>query len=76
MGSPLDQVNINLNQNLWGMIVGLGSLGIADYYRLCTLFWFSCAVTTIMLISIGFTTYAYTKNYCAQKQPSSGQGTK
>lgn len=76
MGGPLDHVNINFNQNLWGMIIGLYSLGVAEYYRLSALFWFSVAVTVIMLISIGFTTYAYTKNYYAQKQPSSRQGTK
>jgi hypothetical protein len=65
--SPVESFKINLNQNLWGLVVSLVSLGAAEYFKLCTLFWFSVVVAVVMTISIGITTYAYTKTYWKNK---------
>lgn len=54
---------INLNQNLWGLLVGLVAMGAAEHYNLCTLFWFSVVVSSIMILSVTATTIAYTCNY-------------
>jgi hypothetical protein len=67
MSSPEENFKINLNQNLWGIIIGLGSLGAAEHYCLKTLFWFSVVVSSIMVLSVAATTLAYTVNYCKQK---------
>ncbi len=66
--SAADQFKINLNQNLWGVVVSFSALGAAEYYQLCTLFWFAAVVSTIMVLSIAFTTFAYTTNYWKNKQ--------
>lgn len=68
MNSPSDQFKINLNQNLWGLVVGLSALGVAERYGLCTLFWFSVVVSVIMVVSIAVTTLAYTITYWKNKQ--------
>ena len=68
MGSPTEQFKINLNQNLWGLLVGLGTLGVAEYFKLCTLFWFAVVVSVIMVCSIAVTTFAYTVNYWNNKK--------
>lgn len=69
MSAIQDNFKINLNQNLWGLVVGLGALGIAEFYNLCILFWFSIAVSLIMVISVAVTMWAYTINYWRNKQP-------
>ncbi len=63
MDNPAEPFKINLNQNLWGLVVGLSGLGVAEQFRLPTLFWFSVIVSIIMVLSIAFTTLAYTINY-------------
>lgn len=68
MAGPEEQFKINLNQNLWGLVVAFGALGAAEHYRLCTLFWFSAVVSIIMVLSVAVTTVAYTTNYWKQKQ--------
>jgi hypothetical protein len=65
--SPDDQVKINLNQNLWGLVVGLGALGVGEYYELCMLRLFGIIVSVVMLISLVVTTFAYTWNYVRNK---------
>ena len=67
MSNPTEQIKINLNQNLWGLIVGLSALGLAEYFALCTLFWFSAIISVIMIISVAATTCAYTLNYISKK---------
>lgn len=62
-----EQFKINLNQNLWGLIIGFTALGLSEYYKLCALFWFSIIGSGIMLLSVAITTYAYTQNYCKNK---------
>lgn len=67
MANPADAFKINLNQNLWGLVFGFTSLGLAEYYELCVLFWFATALSLIMLLSVLLTTFAYTKNYIKNK---------
>jgi len=64
---PIDNFKINLNQNLWGLVISLTSLGASEYYELKTLYWFSVIILAIMIISIVMTTYAYTKSYVLKK---------
>lgn len=61
--NPAESFKINLNQNLWGLVASFISLGAAEYFKLCTLFWFSLVVALVMTLSIGVTTYAYTVTY-------------
>lgn len=68
MGEASEQFKINLNQNLWGLVVGFVALGAAEYYELNTLFWFASINSVIMVLSIAFTTLAYTKKYWKDKQ--------
>jgi len=67
MNGVQDSVKINLNQNLWGLVVGFGALGASEHFNLETLYYFSCAVSGIMLTSIAFTTFAYTVDYWKNK---------
>lgn len=67
MGNPEDNFKINLNQNLWGLVVGLVSLGTAEHFCLPRLLVFSCIITSIMTLSIAVTTLVYTINYCKKK---------
>jgi hypothetical protein len=59
MSSPEEQFKINLNQNLWGLLVGLVALGDAEHFSVGTLFWFSVVVSIIITTSVAITTLAY-----------------
>jgi hypothetical protein len=65
--STTDNININLNQNLWALVVSLLTLGASEYFDLPTLYWFglvlSIACSTSILISLA----AYTKDYWKKK---------
>jgi hypothetical protein len=63
VSSPADHFRINLNQNLWGLVVSFLALGFAEYYHLPTLFWVSASTSVIMVISVALTTLAYTIHY-------------
>jgi hypothetical protein len=65
--SPDDQFKINLNQNLWGLVVGLGAVGAAEYFELCLLGVFGLIVSAVMTLSLIVTTFAYTWNYVRHK---------
>lgn len=62
-----DKVNINLNQNLWGLVVSYAALGVAEHLCLPWLFKLSLVAAIIMTGSALFTVTAYTWNYCRQK---------
>jgi len=68
MDNLSEQFKVNLNQNLWGLVIGLATLGSAEYFKLCTLYLFGVAASGIMLLSVIFTTYAYTVRYCKNKK--------
>lgn len=63
MATDVGKINVNFNQNLWGLVVGFSTLGASEYYDLCTLYWFAVFVCMVMVVSILFTTIAYTVNY-------------
>ena len=67
MNGVQDHVKINLNQNLWGLVVGFAALGASEHFNLETLYYLSCVVSGIMLLSIAFTTLAYTIDYWKNK---------
>lgn len=58
MTDAQDQCKVNLNQNLWDVVVGLIAMGAGERYRLYTLYWFSAVVSVIMLLSLGVATFA------------------
>ncbi len=67
MSSTAESFKINLNQNLWGLLLAFGFLGIAEYYELCALFWLSLFVAVVMIVSVTASTWAYTTNYWKDK---------
>lgn len=62
-----DKFNINLNQNLWGLVVTYTALGVAEHWCLPWLFRLSRIAAIIMTASVFFTGIAYTWNYCRAK---------
>lgn len=68
-----DQFKINLNQNLWALVVSLLALGSAEYYCLKTLFWFGAILSGICSISLLLTLGAYTVNYVKNKAKKSAK---
>jgi hypothetical protein len=62
-----DKFKINLNQNLWGMVVSYAALGVAEYWQLEALRWMSTIAAGVMTLSVLITTYFYTWNYCRNK---------
>lgn len=71
MAGSLDNFKINLNQNLWGLLVSFGFLGAAEYFQLCVLFWFSIVPAAAMVISVCITTWVYTARYKEKKRAKS-----
>jgi len=67
MANISDSFKINLNQNLWPLIIGLLSLGISEYYKLCVLFWFAFIICFFMTISVIITFCFYTYRYAVNK---------
>lgn len=63
-----EKFKINLNQNLWGLLVSFGFLGVAEYLKLSVLFWFAIIPSVVMTLSVFLTTISYTKNYIDNKQ--------
>jgi hypothetical protein len=62
-----DSFKINLNQNLWGLIVSYAALGASEYFKLGVLFWFSVVVAGGLSLSVLITFGFYTYNYCKHK---------
>jgi glucan phosphoethanolaminetransferase (alkaline phosphatase superfamily) len=62
-----DDFKINLNQNLWGLVVSLGALGASEHWSLRTLYWFALVVSVVMALSVIVTTFVYTLRYCQKK---------
>ncbi|HET9322180.1 MAG TPA: hypothetical protein VFO27_20475, partial [Bryobacteraceae bacterium] len=60
--------SINLNQNLWGLVVCYAALGIAQHWCLGALFWLSLVASVGMTLSVLITTGFYTWNYCKKRQ--------
>ena len=62
-----DKFKINLNQNLWGLVVAYGALGAAEHWGLKRLGCLSFIVATGMTLSVLVTTLVYTVNYWKKK---------
>ena len=62
-----DKFNINLNQNLWGLVVTYAALGVAEHWSLPWLFKLSRVAAIVMTASVLFTAAFYTWNYCHSK---------
>mgnify|MGYP001617680691 CR=1 len=65
--STIDNFKINLNQNLWVLVISLLGLGIAEYFNLPILLNISCFLSIISTSSVLFTLFFYTFNYCKAK---------
>ena len=68
MSDPTANFKINLNQNLWGLVVALTTLGLSEHYKLCVLFWFAVILSSAFTLSVLVTTLAYTIGYWNAKQ--------
>jgi hypothetical protein len=62
-----DKFNVNLNQNLWGLVVAYAALGVGEHWCLPWLFKLSRIAAIIMTASVTLTVAAYTWNYCRAK---------
>jgi hypothetical protein len=67
MTNPTENFKINLNQNLWGLLLCLLTLGLGEYYNLGTLFKFGLILSCLASISFTITLIAYTVNYWKEK---------
>ncbi len=68
MADLSERFRINLNQNLWGLLLSFVALGFGEYYRLTTLYWFAGISSVVALLSVFLTTIAYTLNYWKMKR--------
>ena len=62
-----DKFNINLNQNLWVLIIGYLGIGVSEFYCLRMLFLFSTILSVATTISMICCLDAYTKEYRNKK---------
>jgi len=62
-----EKFNINLNQNLWALVVAYSGLGAGEYFHLCWLFRMSVIVSGALSLSVLITFAFYTYKYCKNK---------
>lgn len=62
-----DNFKINLNQNIWSLIVAIITLGLSEFYNLKYTFLFGFLLSFLSLISFTITLYSYTLNYFIKK---------
>ena len=67
MANLSNDVNLKLNQNLWGLLLSLGALGASEYFHLYWLQKFSFGLTIISALSYVVTLTAYTYDYAKRK---------
>lgn len=65
--ASLNGFNPKLNQNLWAVVVALGTIGVAEYFNLYTLYWVGIILCAITILSLIFTLTAYSINYWQHK---------
>jgi hypothetical protein len=63
----IDKFKIELNQNLWAVIITFLSLGLSEYYDLSHLFCLSYILAIVCTISFIITIVFYTWKYCYNK---------
>lgn len=62
-----DKFKINLNQNLWGLVVAYAALGAAEYWQLEWLKWLTGVVAAGISFSVLICLVFYTWHYCVRK---------
>lgn len=62
-----DVININLNQNLWLLIISISALGASEYYCLPVTKNFAIIISIMSSASMLCTLTAYTINYVRDK---------
>jgi hypothetical protein len=67
MADVADNFKINLNQNVWLLVVSLLGLGLSEYFHLPKLMGISYALSLISAVSVFFTLLFYTIRYCKAK---------
>jgi cytochrome c oxidase subunit IV len=73
---------LKLNQNLWALLLSLGALGAADYFKLSATFrWLSLILAIVMTLSVLVTTAFYRfitvrKNAKNRNESDHGQGSR
>ncbi len=63
-----EDFKINLNQNLWLLIISILTLGVSEYFCLKYLFYFGFTLSILSSISVIITLIFYTKNYIEKKK--------
>lgn len=62
-----EKFNINLNQNLWGLLIAYLALGASEHFHLVWLFRVSAVISAGLSLSALFTFAFYTYRYCRKK---------
>ncbi|MGC1106055.1 MAG: hypothetical protein WA876_05920 [Candidatus Acidiferrales bacterium] len=65
--NPEDKFNINLNQNLWGVVVSYAALGVAEHWGLRCLRIFSLILAAGTTLSVLVALVPYTIRYWRDK---------
>ncbi len=62
-----DKFKINLNQNLWGLIISYSAVGLSQRYGFHELWWLAFVVSCAMSLSLLVCLVFYSINYCREK---------
>lgn len=63
----VDNFKIQLNQNIWGLLISFITLGTAEYFLLPKLEIFGCISSILATTSFAITLLVYTINYVKNK---------
>lgn len=63
----VDPAKVNLNQNLWALVISLSALGFSEYFHLEKLECISYVISILTSISVILTLVFYTLRYCKNK---------
>jgi len=67
MTDVAENFKINLNQNLWGLIVSYATVGLSERYGFHQLWWLAFVVSCMMSCSVFICLIFYPINYCKKK---------
>ena len=63
-----DKTKINLNQNVWVLVVALLATGVAERYQLGMLFWPAWTLLGFSVLFVIVSMGCYTVHYCKRKK--------
>lgn len=69
---PTDKFRINLNQNLWGLVISYAAVGLSQRYGFHQLWWLAFVMSCAMSLSVLTCLLFYTINYCRNKWKNVG----